>query len=64
MLLNQILIIIKKRIVDIPLVAKYIKENRSQQEALSLYNKTVSRYSFGRSKLTEYEFNEVWRYLK
>ena len=64
MLLNRILIILKFKVVDIPLIIKYINEGKSYKQAMLLYNDAVRHGTFGRSKLNEKDFNEVWSYLK
>lgn len=64
MLLNQTLVIIKKKIVDIPLIVKYIQDNKRIDDAFKLYNDAIGHRSFGRFKLTKPEFEEMWRYLK
>lgn len=64
MLLNRLLVILKFKVVDIPLIKKYIKEGRSQQEALRMYNDVVNHNTYGRLKLNDKDFSEIWEYLK
>ena len=64
MLLNKTLLIIKNKVVDIPLIVKHIKDGRYMDDAFRLYNDSIGHGSFGRFKLTKLEFEEMWRYLK
>lgn len=64
MLLNKTLVIIKNKVVDIPLIVKHIKDGRYIDDAFRLYNDAVGHGSFGRSKLTKCEFENMWGYLK
>ena len=64
MLLNRLLIILKFKVVDIPLINKYINEGRSRKDAQRMYNDAVNHGSFGRQKLNEKDFLEIWNYLK
>jgi len=64
MLLNKTLLIIKQKVVDIPLIHKYIQNKFTKKDALRMYNDTVGHKSFGRHKLTLIEFDNMWEYLK
>ena len=64
MLLNRLLVILKYKVVDIPLIKKYIREGRTQQEALRMYNDVVNHNTYGRLKMNHKDFNEVWEYLQ
>lgn len=64
MLLNKTLIIIKQKIVDIPLINKYIQDKQIKKNALRMYNDAIGHGSFGRFKLTKPEFEEIWEFLK
>lgn len=64
MLLNPLLILIKRKVVDIPLINKYIKEGRTIEDGLRMYNDVVGHNSYGRQKLSMKDLKLVWEYLK
>ena len=64
MLLNRTLITIKKKVVDIPLIVKYIMEGRYIDDAFRMYNDAIRHGTFRRLKITLSEFKDIWEYLK